>query len=374
MGLFSKAEIIILKETSDADVYLKKLEELLPRAKKDVKEKIQKEIAITKAGIIGEENILFELKNSNMDMVVIRDIYIETRDGLGAQIDFVVVTPKLIFIIECKNLFGNIDIDSKGNFVRTMEYGGRKHKEGIYSPITQNERHMTVLKECKAENMNMLMAAMMRKNFNLFHKSLVVLANPRTVVNDKYAKKEVREQVLRADQLIKVIRKMESDCKELSSSKKDMMSIAERMLVKNKDERKDYFTKYEELVRENEIVPESAAQTVVESEAVPECEEQTVAETETTIETETEATSEIATETAAESTSEIATEVATETATKSTSEKDEQTAHDTKDHLLCPKCGSNLVLRTAKRGNNIGEQFYGCLAYPKCRFILKMEE
>lgn len=233
---------------------------------------------------------------------------------------------------------------------------------------------MTVLKECKAENMNMLMAAMMRKKFNLFHKSLVVLANPRTVVNDKYAKKEVREQVLRADQLIKVIRKMESDCKELSSSKKDMMSIAERMLVKNKDERKDYFTKYEELVRDNEIVPESAAQTVVESEAVPECEEQTVAETETTIETETKATSEIATETAAESTSEIATEVATETATKSTSEKDEQTAHDTKDNLLCPKCGSNLVLRTAKRGNNIGEQFYGCLAYPKCRFILKIEE
>ena len=87
MGLFSKAEVIILKETSDADIYLKKLEELLPRAQKGIKEKIQKEIAITKAGIIGEENILFELKNSNMDMVVLRDIYIETKDGLGAQID-----------------------------------------------------------------------------------------------------------------------------------------------------------------------------------------------------------------------------------------------------------------------------------------------
>ena len=370
MGLFSKAEIIILKETSDADVYLKKLEELLPRAKKDVKEKIQKEIAITKAGIIGEENILFELKNSNMDMVVIRDIYIETRDGLGAQIDFIVVTSKVNFIIECKNLFGNIDIDSKGNFVRTIEYGGRKHKEGIYSPITQNERHMTVLKECRAEDRNMLMAAMVRKTFDLFNKSLVVLANPKTVVNDKYAKKEIKEQVLRADQLIKVIRKMASDSKEISSSKKDMMSIAESLLARNKDERKDYFTKYEELVKESEIVPESVAQTIVESETVPECEEQTVVETEATTEIATEAATEATSETATETIAEVTADATSET----TSEKEEQIVTDTKDNLLCPKCGSNLVLRTAKRGNNVGEQFYGCLAYPKCRFILKIEE
>lgn len=126
--------------------YLKQLEELLPKVKNDIKEKIQKEIAITKAGLIGEENILFELKNSNMDMVVLRDIYLETKGGLGAQIDFVVITSKLVFIIECKNLFGNIEIDSKGNFIRTMEYGGKKHKEGIYSPITQNERHLNVIK------------------------------------------------------------------------------------------------------------------------------------------------------------------------------------------------------------------------------------
>jgi len=338
MGLFSKAEVIILKETSDADTYLKKLEELLPRANKDIKQKIQKEIAITKAGIVGEENILFELKNSNMDMVVLRDIYVETQDGLGAQIDFVVVTSKLNFVIECKNLFGNIEIDSKGNFVRTMEYGGRKYKEGIYSPITQNERHMTVLKECKSEDRNMLMAAMVRKTFDIFYKSLVVLANPKTVVNDKYAKKEIKEQVLRADQLIKVIRKMVSDSKEISSSKKDMMFMAQRLLARNKDERKDYFTKYEELVKEIEIVPGSEDQTVVKTEMVPECEEQTVVETEA----------------------------------KSVSE--EQTVIDTKDNLLCPKCGASLVLRTAKKGNNVGEQFYGCSGFPKCRFILKIEE
>lgn len=35
----------------------------------------------------------------------------------------------------------------------------------------------------------------------------------------------------------------------------------------------------------------------------------------------------------------------------------------------CPKCGGDLVLRTAKRGPHAGSKFYGCSSYPKCRFI-----
>ena len=35
----------------------------------------------------------------------------------------------------------------------------------------------------------------------------------------------------------------------------------------------------------------------------------------------------------------------------------------------CPKCGAQLVLRTAKRGANSGQQFYGCSNYPKCHYI-----
>lgn len=88
MGLFSKPEIIILKESNDAQTYLDKLKSLQQLASGDLQNQIQKEIALTQAGIIGEENILFELKHSNMDMIVLHDIYIETHSGLGAQIDF----------------------------------------------------------------------------------------------------------------------------------------------------------------------------------------------------------------------------------------------------------------------------------------------
>lgn len=35
---------------------------------------------------------------------------------------------------------------------------------------------------------------------------------------------------------------------------------------------------------------------------------------------------------------------------------------------LCPRCGGNLVLRTATKGDRKGQQFYGCSNFPKCRY------
>ena len=36
----------------------------------------------------------------------------------------------------------------------------------------------------------------------------------------------------------------------------------------------------------------------------------------------------------------------------------------------CPKCGSEMISRTAKKGKNIGRQFWGCSNFPKCRSTL----
>ena len=38
------------------------------------------------------------------------------------------------------------------------------------------------------------------------------------------------------------------------------------------------------------------------------------------------------------------------------------------EDVACPRCGSVLVLRTTRRGQNRGSRFYGCSAYPRCRF------
>jgi hypothetical protein len=34
---------------------------------------------------------------------------------------------------------------------------------------------------------------------------------------------------------------------------------------------------------------------------------------------------------------------------------------------LCPACGAGMVKRTAKKGNNAGQAFWGCSKYPACK-------
>lgn len=309
MGLFSKPEVVVLKDSCDSKEYLAKLQKLRTTVQDNsfVAKKIDKEIAITEAGIFGEDSVLFELKNSGMNLVVIRDLYIQTEDGRSAQIDFFVITPYVNVIIECKNLFGNIEINNKGDFIRSFEYKGHRYKEGIYSPITQNERHLEVYKSCWESNKGFVRKLVASKYFTDYNKTIVVLANPKTVVNDKFAKKEIKQKVIRADQLINYLKNLKSD---MASSLKTMKESGERIIAMNVQERTDYFKKYEDLVAEVKDEIEVNEEPVKEEPIVKE-----------------------------------------------------------EDNLVCPRCGGQLVLRTAKKGDNAGNQFYGCSSFPKCRYI-----
>lgn len=326
MGLFDKPEVTILKESSDAKTYLSQLEALQKEVKPgtDLANKIDKEIVITKAGIAGEDAIMFELKNSGMDLVVLHDLYIETKDGRGAQIDYLVITPYVNVLIECKNLFGNIEINSKGEFIRSFSYKGRWIKEGIYSPITQNERHLTVFRDCRGERKGAFMRFAMEHGFEKYNKTIVVLANPKTLINDKYALKEVRQKVIRGDQLISALKEFKSDVK---SSKKEMLFYGENYLSMNRNDRKEYIKRFEELAALQKMDScerdEDPAEKIITTEEPP--------------------------------------AVALS--------KGEEHTIEQPDVRICPWCGKELVLRTAKKGNNIGKQFYGCSGFPKCRYV-----
>jgi len=39
---------------------------------------------------------------------------------------------------------------------------------------------------------------------------------------------------------------------------------------------------------------------------------------------------------------------------------------------LCPKCGNQMVLREVKKGQNIGNKFWGCSSFPKCRGVVNV--
>lgn len=40
--------------------------------------------------------------------------------------------------------------------------------------------------------------------------------------------------------------------------------------------------------------------------------------------------------------------------------------------VSCPRCGSSMVKRTAKRGQNAGREFWGCSRFPKCRSVMDL--
>lgn len=247
MGLFNRMkEPVFLKESSDAEVQLKKLKALEPLLNAEGQNIIKQDIKRLEYGIAGEKNIEFELKNSHMPMYILHDIYLEDGD-LSAQIDYIVFTKKICFVIECKNLYGDIEINSSGDFIRTIEFGGRKKKEGIYSPVTQNQRHLELMKKIKTDNKNSILTKYMAgKYFEDFNKSVVVLANPKTVLNAKYAKKEVKEKVIRADQLVKYIKEMYESSKEAADSEDRMLAWAQSYLDLHKDVEKNYTGKYEQ--------------------------------------------------------------------------------------------------------------------------------
>lgn len=246
MSIFTRMkDPVFLKENSDAEKQLEKLKELEPLLTKDGQTLIRQDIKNLEYGIAGERNIIFELKNSHMPLYVLHDIYLECGE-LTAQIDFLVFTKKLCFIIECKNLYGNIEITNRGDFIRTIEFGGKRKKEGIYSPITQNERHIELMKKIKMENKkNMITKMMVDKNFGNFHKAIVVLANPKTVLNAKYAKKEVKDKVIRADQLVKYIKDANEKSNERSTSEEKALAWAQSYLDLHKQTEKDYISKYD---------------------------------------------------------------------------------------------------------------------------------
>ncbi len=72
---------------------------------------------------------------------------------------------------------------------------------------------------------------MFDKYFDENYKSIVVLANPKTVLNARYAKKEIKQMVIRADQLNQYIKDVYNNSKQPAFNDKEMKKFAEGLLT-----------------------------------------------------------------------------------------------------------------------------------------------
>lgn len=227
---------IFLKRESDAKKDLEYLESLVDNQNVKDQELLLQQIKKVKYGIYGENKIEYELENSHIPMFVLHDIRLE-YEGLTAQIDYLIITKKNTYIIECKNLYGNIEINEKGDFIRWIN----RHPEGIYNPITQNQRHKELIKKLRKSNKkNFITRIGFESTFDTWHKTLVVLANDKTYLNYRRAPKEIKDQIIRADQLIAYIKKTEKNSKSMNLSESDMKGIAEFFLENHHPKEYDY--------------------------------------------------------------------------------------------------------------------------------------
>lgn len=219
---------ILYKEDTTTKQELEKLKEHL---KTHPDKKLEEKLKTFEYGLAGENKVLYELQHSGIGMYILHNINFEYK-GKNAQIDFVVITARCTYFIECKNYIGNITLNNKGDFIREYLKNNKKVVEGVYSPITQSKRHMELIKETAYDNSNFLYRLNFEKNFNSFHDYIVVMANPKTIINDKYAPREVKERLVKADQIIECLKRLESK-REPFRFEKDIKATADAYLEMN---------------------------------------------------------------------------------------------------------------------------------------------
>lgn len=241
-------DTIFLKEDSTLEKQRDALNKLLKEYSN--REDIVEELYLINKGIAGEKEIKYQLSKSNIGMYVLHDVNLQNAD-LKAQVDYIIITKVCAYFIECKNLVGNITINERGDFIREFVINSKKIKKGMYSPIRQVEAQRDVFRKIWESNIdgNVLLKAFKKyygnKNFNDNYRVLVVTANNETILNTRYAPKDIKNKVIRSDALI---RKIEEDIKysdrDLWLGKKEMESWASSLLSYNVSNDIDYYDYY----------------------------------------------------------------------------------------------------------------------------------
>lgn len=264
MGLFNKlSSPIVLKEDSNADEQLRQMEYYELIAPEAVKQAIERDKARINYGKAGETQIMYELKNSHMPMYIIHDLYLE-YNGCTAQIDYLIVTRKVTLLLECKNLYGNILVDNAGNFIRRSGSGQTFRQEGMYSPVTQNERHLALIKEMRRDTKNVLLKGLFESNFNNNYRSLIVMANPKSIIDYRYAPQDIKDKIVKADGLIRKINEICSTSNLPDMSDKQMKALADFFMEHHTANKTDYTAKYQNMINK-ETTKETVALVATES-------------------------------------------------------------------------------------------------------------
>ena len=237
--LYNFTDTIFLKDESQLEPQIEEMKNLLGKGYDD--KKINWDINCFEKGKRGEEQIAYELKHSNIGMYVLRDVNF-TFEDLCVQIDFVVVTSSYCYLIECKNMNGNISVNSDGQFSKESYYNGKKIREGMDSPYGQSVRHLNLVKKWLMKNVK---TNLTENEFYDNYKPLIVFSNKKGMLFDYFAPKEVKDVIVRIDNLLSYLETQEKNSKkENKRTQEEMFYQAKAILSCHTLKERNFENKY----------------------------------------------------------------------------------------------------------------------------------
>ena len=194
---------MLLKSKDLITSKLRQLEEIqnLDYLSKEQRYKVETQIKILKAGDKGEKDsayfLNFKYKNSK-NYILIHDLRIKYQ-GSVAQIDHLLVNRFLDFyILETKSFAQGIKITDTGEF---LKWDGKKYI-GIESPIEQNRRHISLLKQLilKECSLPKRLGLTIKPNFLSY-----ILVSPQSRIIRPKSSKFNTDYVLKSDQFAQAV-------------------------------------------------------------------------------------------------------------------------------------------------------------------------
>ncbi len=257
----------------------------------------------------GEKLIVRELRKltkSGINGKILRNLYIPKENDETSEVDIVFITQKGVFVIESKNYSGWIFGDEKSLKWTAMFQNRLKNR--FYNPIKQNSTHIKWL------------AHYLECDVSFF--SYIVFSN-----RCELKKIQVEHQD------IKVIQ-----CHQLVGTVQEAWNILEDRL--SEEQLRQVYLKMKKLTKTDKAVKQEHINRIrmkyAEAESLSEKEQNQEAIQEAVLEP-----------------------------VKQNFSADAVTEQN---DTICPRCGSLLVERIARKGEHTGEHFYGCSNYPKCRY------
>ena len=248
----------------------------------------------------------------------LRNVYVPKENGETSEIDVMYITQKGIFVFESKNYSGWIFGDEKGTYWTAML--PNKQKNSFYNPVKQNRTHLKWLQKYVGENVPLFSIIVFSERCEL--KKVEMISSDIKVIKRDWTYATVRDIWDSHEDAVS-----DEDVEALYENLKKLTNVSDAVKAAHIA---NIQTKYSGRPTKEEK-PEADVKKEPKAEQSPQ-------------------SSQIGQST-----------------------QDTQNAQLSQNQLVCPRCGKVLVLRTAKKGDNAGNQFYGCSGFPKCRYVRNLE-